>query len=299
MAGLSIVQIANFLQIDRSSARRIAANNCKLIKNDRYHVSIPTDEFVVFICTNSYYRKQFKQNFDSRIIAPKYLVSARIIMDKILEKECKMIESENLLLTTKDVLSIVPFSIFKNRESICQACQQRKLLSFKYKTKKGQAAQFGRWMIPIDGLALFLKTNPIYEQDFNHLLDENLNSWKERNEQLFKLGTVIQNAMNRLDNVGNEEFTVHDLSYILNIPINQVEAIFFSSSLLEKIRGKISKSVTVPMDEFLNYILAEPDRKTALYDRWQDMAQTKHPLEGKVRHALMLCEYRENLRKKD
>lgn len=195
----------------------------------------------------------------------------------------------DIMLTTNDIAAIMQGTPLKRTKFVSAACKNRDIVSFKEPTGRGSIEHWSRWEIPSDSFAYYLRSKPKYEAAFVAYFEQNIDNWKENNPVMFKIATIIKNTLNRINDEEPDMFTISDISKILNVPSNQVEAIFFARSPIGRAKAKIRGLIN--MGSLVKYMREVPGAQSYIYDKWEQLARDKDPLESKVRHALMLYAY--------
>lgn len=290
MAGLSIKQIQEFLSIKDAAARRIAHTMCHPEKVKGGFIRVSTDEFLDVLIATPRYLDTFIKNVEEKKIEPRYLLSARIVRDKLLERGVEEMNEDNCMLTTDNVMDLATNVGFLSRSDVSRACRDKKLMAFKAPSEHGKTERWWQWFIPIDAFVLYLQGNPKYEKNFLHSYEDCKEYWKGFRPDMIKMANYIKKKLNNSFETSEEGFSVHDISILLDIPENQVVTTFIAHSPFSKLKAKINP--VIPMDVFVPYLQEHSDIVPHVYERWEKMAREKDPLEAKVRHALMLQEYR-------
>lgn len=289
MAGLSIKQISNFLSVNEVTARKIISERCHPIKVKGGYLRVPTDEFVDALIAIPRHAVKFIDNVERGTIQSNYILSAHIVRDMLLERSTKEMLQNDIDITTANVMDLASNIGFESQDEVRKACRDKKLMAFKAPSEHGKAERWWQWLISADALALYLKVNPDYENNFLRSYEDCKEYWKGFRPDMIKIANFVKEKLESTFNPSDEEFTIQDVSVILDIPENQVEATFVARNPFAKLKAKVKPVIS--MDAFVSNLRDHPEIIPRIYDRWAQMAREKDPLEAKVRHALMLQEY--------
>lgn len=152
-------------------------------------------------------------------------------------------------------------------------CRDGKLYAY----KRNQDVPFEPWVIPHESFAVYLWYNPVYANAFNHMDTTGL-----RGDIMDFINAV--KSYSRKD----ETYTLTQLSYIFNIPKNQIAKWFGIPKVSYILRFGAIEVSTIAVVEYLEQ---HSEQLEALKDRHQMLLSSGGDMEQSVRHLLMLYAY--------
>lgn len=289
MAGLSIDQIAKFLSVSSATARDIVSRyHCRTTKVKGGFLRISLEEFLDILFRSPRYMNTFKHNVETDSIFGPYKLSAKIVLKHVYEKEDEQMEQNNQFLTTRDVMDVAGGIVFRYSREVSDACRRGKLFGIKIAEGSKNPDTWGRWMIPIDALTIYIAMDPKIKHDFVTAFRASQYVGEETS-LVYKIKKQIVNSLDTLSTVGNEKLSYKEVSDILSVPENQV-ATMFQTRQNFAMKLKFEQPY-VPMKKLAYYLIENPTISQFVYERWARMMKEKDPLEPLLRHALMVREY--------
>lgn len=187
-----------------------------------------------------------------------------------------------MILTTKDIANLPGNFEFKTANDVAKLCREGKIFAYR------KEENFAPWEISSESFAMYLSYNKARKKSyFNSQFSENL---FKKDEHMKKVVSAINNALGHQIDQKEESYTVDQVSDILQIPKNQVQSIFISSSLPVRFFARIISS-RIPVLKILDYLKIHPEQVTVLQNRHREMLEKKDPRESLIRHTLMLYAY--------
>lgn len=278
MAGLSIKQISNFLSTSKSIARQTMHRNCSIMHNSDGELRITIADFVQFLLEKEDQKAIFKHNYELNQIEFCYRNSAETVYNRLCFVEGLYAESEVKVLETRDILSLPFYTGFKNQRIISDLCRSGVLAAF-----KTDSGRWGIWKISVESLALYIYLS---KED---LLASFIKAWlrygdalKENDVTRYRIMRSLYDAAHRVANYYKEEFTAPELAELLDMPKNQVEAIFFTA---------YPRPMTASAISVAKYLKTDENCVALMYDRWEKLQKEENPFAQRIVHLLMIYEY--------
>lgn len=283
MAGLSVRQISNFLSLSKGGTRELMHRQCNVTHNKDGEQRIEIREFVRFLVCNPKRKAIFERNYTEGKIEPCYQLSAKIVYDHVKALEDAYTEGLVQVLKTDEILGLPFYLGLKKARDLNTLCIDGTLASYKNIPEK-----WGTWRISVESLALYIYRNPPMNASF-------LNAWLQYSDNLkvtdvkrYRFMHSIKNALNRVSSYHSEMFTPTEVGELLDVPKNQVEAIFCSGNPWIK---KFKLTAVVPAISVAKYLETDKDRVVQMYDRWAKLQKEDDPFASKLIHMLMIYEY--------
>lgn len=283
MAGLSVRQISNFLSLSKGGTRELMHRQCNVTHNKDGEQRIEIREFVRFLVCNPKRKAIFERNYTEGKIEPCYQLSAKIVYDHVKALEDAYAEGEVQVLKTDEIFGL-PFNLGLKRErELNELCIDGTLAAYKNIPEK-----WGTWRISVESFALYLFQDPALNAAF-------LSAWLQYSDELkvndvkrYRFMHSIKNALNRVSSYHSEMFTPTEVSELLDVPKNQVEATFCSGNPWIK---KFKLTAVIPAVSVAKYLETDKDRVAQMYDRWAKLQKEDDPFASKLIHMLMIYEY--------
>lgn len=283
MAGLSVKQVSNFLSLSKGGTRELLRRHCNVTHNKDGEQRIEIREFVKFLVCNPKRKAIFERNYTEGKIEPSYQISAKIVYDHVKALEDAYTEGLVQVLKTDEILGLPFYLGLKRARDLNMLCIEGTLAAYKNIPEK-----WGTWRISVESLALYIYRNPPLNASF-------LNAWLQYSDNLkvtdvkrYRFMHSIHNALHRVSNYSAEMFTAMEVSELLDVPKNQVEAIFLSGNPWIK---KFKLTAVIPAISVAKYLDTDKDRVAQMYDRWAKLQKEDDPFAAKLVHMLMIYEY--------
>lgn len=269
MAGFSVSQMSDFLNLDKGRTRVIFRElGCE--KGPDNILRMPLRTATNLILSNPKYRRIFNERVNTGAIINRYRMSALILHADIALVDTLQLLEDIKDTTTTDYCDIPADLGFKDRIELAELCRSEVIVA--YKTCPGRT---GKWRIPTYAFAVYLKEHPQYAENFETLWNENKEQWKENNIFMYKLNHSIRKALNRSREEEASVITISLVADILQIPENQVDTIFHNKKTISSI---IRGPQPILVSDLIDYILEDDTRLENLRNRWLS-CESDDPLE--------------------
>lgn len=283
MAGLSINQLSNFLSLTKGTTRELMRRQCNITYNKNGEQRIEIGEFVNFLISNPKRKVIFEWNVTEGKIEASYRLSAKIVYDQLKALEDAYAEEVVQVLKTDEILGLPFYLGLKKARDLNILCIDGTLASYKNVPEK-----WGTWRISVESLALYIYHNPSMTASFLNAWLQYSDSLKVNDMKRYRFMHSIHNALNRVSNYSAETFTIMEVSELLDVPKNQVEAIFLSgNSWIEKFK----LTAVIPAISVAKHLETDKNRVAQMYDRWAKLQKEGDPFASKLIHMLMIYEY--------
>lgn len=258
---------------------------------------IPINGIVNYMLQNKEVLNSFNKRFENNEIKKQYMIAANILKDAISEELVVRASEPLKFLTAKQLVSLPMDPGFSYTQQVTTLCRKKKLVGFKESPER-----FAIWKIPTESFAYFLLRNADYLGAFHKMLAYNMNYWKGKDLEMFKIANSIKHYLNHMPIMFSENYSIDELSDIFDIPKNQILSTFCSETVTNKIRAKVpcfGNKVMVSWKDVSDYMKLNSDKVQYLYDKWEKLTtERKHfqikeesDKEYKIRHLLMMYEY--------
>lgn len=182
------------------------------------------------------------------------------------------------IMTSAQIIAALPMCPDFSTSQVNKLCREGKL--YGYKVGDGN---FEPWIIPEESFALYLLYNPVYLNAFKSM-DFDPYIW--RGTDVVKFVEDVKKLLKR--NWGDETYTISQLSYIFDVPKNQILAWFKVPRMFHFI---LWSNGTLQAIDVVQFLERNPKRLEALKERHKLLLAKGGAEESAVRHLLMLHAY--------
>lgn len=285
MAGLSIRQISNFLSLTKSGSRELMRRQCDVTHDKNGEQRIEVGEFVNFLLRNPKRKEIFECNYIYGQIETCYQLSAKIVYDQIKKLEDAYKEGEVQILKTDEIFGLPFYPGIETKRDLNKLCIDGTISAYKTHPEK-----WGTWRISVESFALYLYYNLSASASFFDAWLKYSDSLKVNDVKRYRFMHSIYNALNRVSKYRDEFMSLTEIGELLDIPRNQVEAIFCADYPWRK-KMKLKITPLVSAISVAKYLETDKDRVSQMYDRWAKLQKEEDPRASKIIHMLMIYEY--------
>lgn len=178
-------------------------------------------------------------------------------------------------ISAKDLASLPMWPTFTTRQ-VNQLCRDQRIYAYKTSSEP-----FTPWIIPIESIAMYSFYHPTYREA---ILKMDLTGL---GEHFMRIGNELKRCCS--ENLSKEEtYTIEQLSWIFDAPINQVLTWFNERFLPFTFFQKKKEVPALKVSQFLEN---HRDRLKMLQERHDALLAKGDFMEDQVRHLLMLYTY--------